>query len=251
VVVVTGAAAGLGLAIAEVMAENGALVAMCDVDADRLAAAASALSGRGFQVRAQALDVTETAKLRSFIEGVAVAHGKLDVVFANAGISAGPGPLWEVGQIDRVSPAAWDRVLQVNLTSVFATVQAAAAQMRARRQGRIIVTSSIACFRAAPIVGYAYVATKAAVSNIVRQAAVELASYNVLVNAIAPHAFLTDLGGGRLRDPDTAAEFLRDIPLGRLADVTEIQGLALLLASPASSFMTGAIIPVDGGAMAL
>jgi NAD(P)-dependent dehydrogenase (short-subunit alcohol dehydrogenase family) len=250
VVVVTGAAGGLGYAMSEVMAENDAIVVMCDIDADELAGAGRSLLARGLNVETAVLDVTDTARLRDLIGKTAAKFDRLDVVFANAGISAGPGPSSPIGHIEKVSLAAWQRVLNTNLTSVFATVQAAAEQMKPRRSGRIIVTSSIACFRATPQVGYAYVATKAAISNIVRQAAVELAPHNILVNAIAPHAFLTNLGGGRLRDPDTAAEFLRDIPLGRLAQTEEMKGLALLLASPASSFITGTVIPVDGGTTA-
>ena len=131
-----------------------------------------------------------------------------------------------------------------------ATLRAAARHMKPRRQGRVIVTSSIAGIRAEPLSGYAYVASKAAVNNLVRQAAVELAPFNVLVNAIAPGPFATGLNGGRLRLPESAERMRTHIPLGRIADTSEIKGLALLLASPASSYMTGAIIPVDGGASA-
>ena len=123
--------------------------------------------------------------------------------------------------------------------------------MKAQRSGRIIVTSSIGGIRAEPMVGYAYAATKAAVSNLVRQAALELAPYNVLINAIAPGPFLTNIGGGRLhREPETAQSFAEMVPLGRLARPDELKGLALLLASPASSFITGAVIPIDGGVTA-
>ena len=98
--------------------------------------------------------------------------------------------------------------------------------------------------------GYAYVASKAAVNNLVRQAALELAPYNVLVNAIAPGPFATGINGGRLRLPEVAERMKTYIPLGRIAEPAEIQGLALLLASRATSYMTGAVIPVDGGASA-
>jgi NAD(P)-dependent dehydrogenase (short-subunit alcohol dehydrogenase family) len=104
--------------------------------------------------------------------------------------------------------------------------------------------------RAEAISGYAYVASKAAVNNLVRQAAIELAPHNVLVNAIAPGPFSTEINGGRLRLPESIERMRTIIPLGRIADPEEIKGIALLLASPASSYMTGAIIPVDGGASA-
>jgi NAD(P)-dependent dehydrogenase (short-subunit alcohol dehydrogenase family) len=136
----------------------------------------------------------------------------------------------------------------MNLTSVFKTMQAAAAPMKAQRSGRIVVTSSIAGLKSEPLVGYAYVATKAAVANLVRQAARELAPHNVMVNAIAPGPFLTSLGSGRLFDPKTNEAFIDLVPLRRIAHVGEMKGLALLLGSDASSFITGTVIPIDGGA---
>jgi NAD(P)-dependent dehydrogenase (short-subunit alcohol dehydrogenase family) len=250
ITLVTGAASGLGLAMAEVMAENGAVVAMLDVDKTGLDTAVTRLAQAGHAVEALALDVGETAELRAAIAAIAEKHGRLDVVFANAGISAGPGFLRPEGEIDAVDMGRWQQVLQINLTAVFVTLQAAAERMKAQRSGRIIVTSSIAGLRAESMVGYAYAATKAAVNNLVRQAALELAPYNVLINAIAPGPFLTNIGGGRLREPETAQKFAEMVPLGHLARPDELKGLALLLASPASSYITGAIIPIDGGATA-
>jgi NAD(P)-dependent dehydrogenase (short-subunit alcohol dehydrogenase family) len=105
--------------------------------------------------------------------------------------------------------------------------------------------------KAEPMVGYAYAATKSAMNNVVRLAAVELAPFNVRVNAIAPGPFLTNIAGGRLhREPAVAAMFAEMVPLGRLAQPWEIQGLALLLASPGGAFLTGTVIPIDGGATA-
>ena len=251
VTIVTGAASGLGLAMAEVMAENGSVVTMLDIDAVGLDAAATRLKEAGHAVEAIGLDVGDTARLRATIDAVAEKHGRLDVVFANAGISAGRSFQFPEGEIDAVDIDKWQQVLQVNLTSVFVTLQAAAERMKAQRSGRIIVTSSIGGIRAERMVGYAYAATKAAVNNLVRQAALELAPYNVLVNAIAPGPFLTNIAGGRLhREPETVQTFADMVPLGRIARPDELKGLALLLASPASSFITGAVIPIDGGVTA-
>jgi len=251
VTIVTGAASGLGLAMAEVMAENGSVVTMLDIDAVGLDAAVTRLKEAGHAVEAIGLDVGDTARLRATIDAVAEKHGRLDVVFANAGISAGRSFQFPEGEIDAVDIDKWQQVLQVNLTSVFVTLQAAAERMKAQRSGRIIVTSSIGGIRAERMVGYAYAATKAAVNNLVRQAALELAPYNVLVNAIAPGPFLTNIAGGRLhREPETVQKFADMVPLGRIARPDELKGLALLLASPASSFITGAVIPIDGGATA-
>jgi NAD(P)-dependent dehydrogenase (short-subunit alcohol dehydrogenase family) len=244
---VTGAASGIGLAMAEALAENGARVVMVDMDEARLVKEVQAMRARELAVESVALDVTQLDKLRAVIDDTATKAGRLDFVFANAGMSAGPGPSVAAGELAKVSIAAWQRVLEMNLTSVFTTIQAAAAHMKARRYGRIIVTSSSACFKSEPLCGYAYVATKAGIANVVRQAARELASHNVLVNCIAPGPFLTNLGGGRLNDPETRNAFTRNVPLGRIADTREMKGLALLLASPACSFMTGTVIPIDGG----
>ncbi len=248
VTVVTGAASGLGLAMAEVMAENGALVTMLDVDAVGLDAAARRLAEAGHAVEPVVLDVRDTERLSAAIHGVAEKHGRLDVVFANAGISAGPGFWLPAGQIQAVDMDGWEQVMKVNLTSVLVTMKAAAERMKKQRSGRIIVTSSVAGSRAERAVGYAYVAAKAAVNNLVRQAALELAPYDVLVNAIAPGPFLTNIAGGRLhREPEIVRMFAAAVPMGRLAKPDELKGLALLLASPASSFITGAVIPIDGG----
>jgi NAD(P)-dependent dehydrogenase (short-subunit alcohol dehydrogenase family) len=248
VTVVTGAASGLGLAMAEVMAENGAIVAMLDIDQVGLDAAVTRLATAGHAVEGIALDVGDIARLRAAVAAIAEKHGKLDVVFANAGISAGRIFEFPEGEVDAVDMNRWQQVLQVNLTSVFATIQAAAERMKAQRGGRIIVTSSIAGIRAERMVGYAYAATKAAVNNLVRQAALELAPYNVMVNAIAPGPFFTNIAGGRLhREPEFVQKFAAMVPLGRIAQPDELKGLALLLASPASSYITGTVIPIDGG----
>jgi len=248
IAVVTGAASGLGLAMAEAMAENGAVVAMLDIDPVGLAGAVTRLAKAGHRVEPIVLDVGETAALHAAINAVAAKHGQLDVVFANVGISAGRSFEFPEGEINAVEMARWQQVLQVNLTSVFVTLQAAAERMKAQRSGRIIVTSSIAGVRAERMVGYAYAATKAAVNNLVRQAALELAPYNVMINAIAPGPFFTNIAGGRLhREPEFVRKFADMVPLKRIAKPDEIKGLALLLASPASSFITGAVIPIDGG----
>ncbi|MBO9644586.1 MAG: SDR family oxidoreductase [Pseudacidovorax sp.] len=249
-VVVTGAASGLGLAIAEAMLQAGARTVMTDVDADALATEHRRLQAAHPLAESTVLDVTAPGAVDALIDDVAARHGALDCVFANAGISAGRGFMVDTGRLENLDMANWDRVLRINLDSVLVTVRAAARHMKPRGQGRIVVTSSIAGLRSEALSGYAYVASKAAVNNLVRQAAMELAPFNVLVNAIAPGPFATGINGGRLRLPESVERMRTYIPLGRVADPREIQGLALLLASPASSYMTGAIIPVDGGASA-
>ena len=248
---VTGAASGLGLAYAEVMAEHGACVVLTDIDAAGAERESQRLRAAGHAVEALTLDVADLAAIRTAIDATVAKYGRLDVCFANAGISAGSGPFTEAGKIANVSLETFARVVHVNLTSVFATVQAAAVHMQRQRSGRIIVTASIAGIRSEPISGYAYVATKAAIVNIVRQAAIELAQYDVLVNAIAPGPFYTNIADGRLRrEPAVVKQFEEAVPLHRLAEPREIKGLALFLASGASSYVTGTVIPIDGGSTA-
>jgi NAD(P)-dependent dehydrogenase (short-subunit alcohol dehydrogenase family) len=249
---ITGAASGLGLAFAEVMAENGAKVVLTDVDAAGLERATARLASAGCTVEQMIVDIGDTAALRAAIDGTAERHGRLDAVFANAGISSGPGfELSPNGTIDLMDMTLFQRAIELNLTATFMTIRFAAAHMKRQRSGSIIATTSIAGTRSEPLVGYGYVAAKAAVGNVVRHAAVDLAPYNVRVNAIAPGPFLTNIAGGRLhREPEVVKTFAAMVPMGRLGQPDEIKGLALLLASPAGSFITGTVIPIDGGTTA-
>lgn len=248
---VTGAASGLGLAMSEVFAANGAAVVMTDINEKGLRAAGERLRGEGLKVDTEKLDVSNLSALERSIAEAAERFGRLDILCANAGLSAGPGPLTENGGMAKVDLGRWDDLLRINLTSVFVSVRAAAEQMRTRQYGRIIVTASIAGLRGERLCGYGYVTTKAAVANLVRQASLELASEGVTVNAVAPGPFLTNIGNGRLHETQTASAFSDSVPMKRIAHPDEIKGLALLLASRASSFMTGAVIPIDGGSNAV
>ncbi len=250
VAAVTGAASGLGLAMAEVLAGAGATVVLLDVDARGLETARESITAAGGRGAPAALDVGDRAAIRSEIDRIVARHGRIDAVVANAGVTAGPGYRTEIGQINAVQDEQWDRVLAINLSGVFVTMQAAAAHMKKQRSGRIVAVASVAGLKSEVMCGYAYTATKAAVVNLVRQAAMELAPYNVMVNGIAPGPFRTNIANGRIRQPEVEAEFASMVPLGRIASPQELKGLALLLASPASSFMTGTTIPIDGGIMA-
>ena len=239
-VVVTGAASGLGLAMAEVMAEGGARVTLADLDADGLAAAAERLDARAFE-----LDVSDPEAVRRLFDEMVAEQGGVDVAFANAGISLEPGVVDERGGLEALDVETWRKVLGVNLDGVVFTMREAARHMKKQGSGKIVVTASTAGFGTDPMVGYSYSATKAAVIIIVRQAALELAKHGVHVNAIAPGPFRTNIGSDAAPIPPEAWEGI--VAIGRMAEPDELKGVALLLASPASSFMTGAVIPVDGG----
>lgn len=249
---VTGAASGLGLAYAEVMAANGARVTLADSDAAALDKAVSRLRSDGLQVDGTVLDVLDTPALQTAISKSAGAGGRLDAVFANVGISSGPGfEVADSGRLEALDPDILQRVIDVNLKASLYTMQFAVPHMKKRRSGSIVVTTSIAGVKAESVVGYPYIATKAAMANVVRQAAVELAPHNIRVNAIAPGPFYTNIRGGVMfRDPEVVKRFEAMVPMGRCAQTDEIKGLALLLASPAGSYITGAVIPIDGGTTA-
>jgi NAD(P)-dependent dehydrogenase (short-subunit alcohol dehydrogenase family) len=254
VVAITGAASGIGLAIAEVMAANQARLVLFDIDKALLVTASDRLTQTGVEVFARAADVRDRRVLRQAFDEAVAHYGVLDTVFANAGIGAGPGFVdlhgtrYPGGALEAISDKHWDDVIAVNLSGVFATIQAAVRHMKSRRMGRIIVTTSIASSRNQGWVGTPYMPAKAGAAHLVRQAALELAEFNITVNAIAPGAFATNIGGGRLKSAEVAATMSRNIPQRRVADPRDVQGLALFLASRAANFITGAEIPIDGGA---
>jgi NAD(P)-dependent dehydrogenase (short-subunit alcohol dehydrogenase family) len=252
---VTGGASGLGLAYAEAMAEAGAKVTIADIDRDSGEREAARLRAEGYDVRAAVLDVVDRDATGKVFAAHAAAFGGLDIAFANAGIDPGAG-YWNPaghrnpeGQIDTLDPARWDRAIAINLTGVFNTVREAVRLMKPARKGSIIATSSNAALINEPIVGTAYMPAKAGVAHFVRQVAMELAEYRIRVNAIAPGPFVTNIGGGWLKDPVVRAAFDSKVPLGRMAEPYQIKPLALYLASYASAYMTGSQVVIDGGFM--
>lgn len=247
---ITGAASGLGFAMTEAMVENGAAVCLADVDGAGLEKALDHFRRLSNRVEGLQLDVRDTDAIKSGMSDFAGKHGRLDIVFANAGITGGAPISQSDGAIENIDLNVWRNVIDVNLTGVFATMQAAAAIMKPQRSGRIIATASIAGMRTSNISGYAYSATKAAVIHVVHLAAAELAAYDIRVNGIAPGPFLTNIAGGRMfREPERVEMMAQGVALGRVADPRELKGLALLLASDASSFITGQVIPIDGGSL--
>src|SRR5690242_2337574 len=256
-VIVTGGASGLGLAYAEVLAAHGARVTLIDVDAAGVSEQASRLVGEGLDVRGAVADVTDHASLDRAIDEAAHTCGRLDVAFANAGIDPGVGFVgaWAGGQRPRVPEGAleqydderWRRVIDINLSGIFATVRAAARHMRPRKYGRIVITTSLAATKVEPAIGAAYMAAKAGARHLMHTIALELAADGVTVNAIAPGFFATNIGGGHARKPEVQSALGREIPMHRVGQPDDIKALALFLASPASEYITGQEIVIDGG----
>jgi NAD(P)-dependent dehydrogenase (short-subunit alcohol dehydrogenase family) len=249
-VLITGGAKGLGRSIAEAMVDNGARVTLLDHDRAALERTVSELRAGGQDVHGEVVDVTDRAAVTKAVNGIVDRLGRLDVAFANAGIDAGPGFLSMSGErdpqgaLEAIPDSLWDKVIDTNLTSMFTTLRAAAVPMKRQNGGRIILTASIAAIRVGAIVGMPYQISKAGVAHLAKQSALELARYNILVNAILPGPFLT-----QLTTPDLQKRFEDGSPLHRVGRLEEIQGLALFLASEASSYVTGTQIVIDGGAL--
>jgi NAD(P)-dependent dehydrogenase (short-subunit alcohol dehydrogenase family) len=256
-VVVTGGASGIGLGYAEALAENGARVTMLDVDAGRIDQESRRLQGLGFAVRGDVVDVRDHAAIDRAFDAALAAHGRLDVVFANAGIDSGPGfvsgwvgsqrPRNPEGALESYTDERWNRVLDINLNSIFATLRAGARLMRPQRSGRMIVTTSVAAYQCEPAIGAAYMTAKAGAAHLMRQVALELAAYQITVNAIAPGFFATNIGGGHAKQPQVQEAMAKIIPMHRVGFAQDMKGLALFLASPASAYLTGQQISIDGG----
>ena len=256
-VIVTGGASGLGLAYGEALASAGARVTLIDLDPAALDGHVARLTGEGLDVRGAVADVTDHAALDRAIDGAAEAYGRLDVAFANAGIDPGVGFVgaWAGGQRPRVDEGAlelytderWNRVIDINLNGIFATARAAARHMRPRRFGRIIITTSLAATKVEPAIGAAYMTAKAGARHLMHTIALEFAAYGITANAIAPGFFITNIGGGHAHNPDVQAAIAKDIPMHRVGQPDDIKGLALFLAAPASEYITGQEIIIDGG----
>lgn len=243
VALVTGAAQGIGKAIADALSANGSRVLYTDRD---IAAAAQAAAGRPLGT-AWELDVTRDEQVEEVLQRVHDEFGRLDILVNNAGVNT----LDHRVPIDEFPRAEWDRLLAVDLTGLYVVSQVAARLMRPQGSGRIINIASVAGI--VPLrLQSAFVAAKAGVVNLTKSMALELAPHGILVNAIAPGSTLTE-GTKKLfygedgKFRDSVQRLLDHIPLGRPARVEEIAHAALFLAAPESSYINGHVLVVDGG----
>jgi 3-oxoacyl-[acyl-carrier protein] reductase len=243
VALVTGAARGIGQAIADRFAQNGATVYYTDIDAAGAAAAAARSPG----CESALLDVTKSDQVRPLIERIDRERGRLDIVVNNAGVNT----MAHRVTIDEFPRAEWDRILDVDLNGVYEMSHASARLMKRQGSGRIINIASIAGL--VPLrLQSAFVAAKAAVVNLTKSMALELGPSGILVNAIAPGSTLTEgtrqlfYGAGGTFHA-RVKEMLDHVPLGRPGTTDEIAVAALFLADPENSYMNGHILVVDGG----
>ena len=242
IAVVSGGASGLGLQMAEALAELGADVVVCGRKADRCEAAAAALaSAHGVRALGLRCDVSAPEEVEGLVARTVEELGGLDVLVNNAGTS------WGAPAIDHPL-GAWEKVLRVNLTGLFLLSQAAAGVMRARGGGKIVNIASSAAFVGLPpevMDAAAYTASKGGVISLTRDLAVKWAPYGIRVNAIAPGWFPSDMSRAVVERHEQ--RLLDEIPLGRLGGESDLKGAVVYLASAASDFVTGAVLHVDGG----
>lgn len=242
VALVTGAGAGIGAAIVRGLARAGATVIVTDIDGGAAAQVSRAIADAGGSAHAYTLDTCDVAQGESLAARIQDAHGPVSVLVNNAGIllreAFGTAP----------AASAWRRTMDVNVQGTYNVTSAFLEQLKATR-GSIVNVSSINAF-VAPGVSTAYSTSKGAIAQFTKALAVELAPCRVRVNAIAPGMILTEMTRPTTADPAKNRAFLAHVPMGRSGDAEELVGPVLFLASPAASYMTGVVMPVDGGYLA-
>jgi NAD(P)-dependent dehydrogenase (short-subunit alcohol dehydrogenase family) len=241
--VISGAAskAGIGLATARLFASQGARIAILDLDEAGAAAAAASLNGvPNASHIGVACDVTDEAACAQAADQVLEAFGHVDIVVNNAGITQ---PL----RLMDIAPPDWRKVLDVNLTGVLYLSQAFVPHMRERKVGSIACMSSVSAQRGGGIFGGPhYSAAKAGVLGLAKAMARELGPDGIRVNSVTPGLIQTEITGGKLT-AEIREEILKNIPLNRLGQAQDVAGAFLFLASDLSSYITGAVIDVNGG----
>ena len=245
VALVTGAARGIGRAVADALAANGAIVVYTDLQSDALTAAADAAPSR--RTTAVPMDVTDEDQVRRTVDRVVKREGKLDILVNNAGVNTSAHRV----NVNDFPRSEWDRIMAVDLTGVYNVTRAGSVPMIAQNRGRIINIASVMGIVGARL-QCAFTAAKAGVVNLTRSTALELAPYGILVNCVAPGSTLTDATkelfyGEEARMSDRAGRLLAHVPLGRPGTVEEVAHAVLFLAAPESSYVTGQVLCVDGG----
>jgi len=241
-VLVTGAGRGLGAAIAAGMAVQGARVILADVDGDAARAQAAAIAADGFEAEGHALDVTDRTAVNAFAASVLARFGGLDVLVNNAGVA---------GRAAFDQPEAaevWDRVIGVNLEGAFNVSHAFVPALKAAK-GNVVHLCSVAGFVAGGSTA-GYVVSKGAIRSLTQVMARDLAPHGIRVNAVAPGIMMSEMAVAQLNRPGGADWFMNRVMMKRIGETGEVVDPVIFLASSMASYITGTILPVDGGFLA-
>jgi gluconate 5-dehydrogenase len=242
-ILITGAARGIGFAIAEAVAAAGARVILNGRSAASLDEAAARLRASGARVDTSVFDVTDAAAARAAIDGLETSIGPLDVLFNNAGIQ-------RRAPLEQFSDDAWRELMATNLDSVYYVSKAVAPHMIARGRGKIINIGSVQCELARPGIA-PYTASKGAVKNLTKGMCADWARHGLQINAIGPGYFATPLNKALVEDPVFDEWLRKRTPAGRWGKLQDLHGVAVFLASGAADFVNGQTIYVDGGILSV
>jgi NAD(P)-dependent dehydrogenase (short-subunit alcohol dehydrogenase family) len=240
VALVTGATRGIGLGIAEAMAQAGARVVISSNEADACATTAAQLRAQGLDVLGMPCDVSDRVQLQSLVEQCIAQRGQIDVLVCNAGVAPHHGP------ISTATDQDWDLTMTINLRSVLWLTSMVIPAMAERRAGRVIMTCSLSSLRGNKGIGL-YGLSKAGIAQLARNLAVEWGPSNVCVNAISPGVIRTEFARPLTENQEVLARRVQLTPLRRVGEVSDIAGVAVMLAAQAGAFITGQNLVVDGG----
>jgi len=239
VAIVTGAARGIGKAVALTLIREGAKVALVDVERKRLEALKENIEKKGGQAAAFVCDITKSSEVLAMVQQALANFGRIDILVNNAGII-------RRGTIETVTEEDWDQVIAVNLKGTFNCSKAVVETMKKQRYGKIINVSSIAGKMGDITSAPGYGPSKAGIDALTKTLARQLAPYGINVNGVAPHAIETEMSAQW--SEERRKEIIASIPLGRLGKPEDVAEAVLFLASDQASFITGEILDVNGGA---
>jgi NAD(P)-dependent dehydrogenase (short-subunit alcohol dehydrogenase family) len=239
IAIVTGAASGIGAGIAAAFVRNGARVVVADLSAEAVEASSRAIDATGERATGMVLDVRDPASFEAMLDATQARFGSVNVLVNSAGILARH-------DFFEVTPTDWDALMDVNLKGMFFCTQAAARRMRENGGGAVINICSTNAVNATPIAPH-YTASKGGVKSLTKASAHALARYGIRVNAIGPGSTYTPPNKARLDDPDGYRAVTSRIPLGRVAQPSDMGNAAVFLASEEASYITGITLWVDGG----